>query len=577
MKREILIIDKKTLENVFLRFQNKSHDIFSKLWACSLSVSSALFLSNITTNNYNDFLFLKAAQWEVVFWVLFAISTSFLLIASGYLVYMKYKNGDYYSLDTLHNNIVENNLYVSEDTYIFLIPIWENDNLKFAVRPKENWDNSYFFPYLKQTFGDKDSPLPCDSIIKSFSDKYNINIPLKLDDVSNNIHEVTKIRDRFPRDINFKFLYIRPVTPFLFSHLKKTFEEQEYRYISISELQNNKSTELNNGKVLNIVQDIMHKIKKLYEYDRKQKTKLIWNIDKSCSNKCPICAYGNENLKIGTDNIDSMLQSLQTIDIDEIDISMGDNVDIDALKDLLEKLRKNKHLKISVTANASVLSALEFSFLNKNINEIEITYDYPKEEGINKARPHNYNKNNLDLVRNFMKSRPKFSIIANIVIHEQVTTEILKKIKKDLKQARISKITYLRLMPIGNVDWSSYPKCLNELKTYTLVQRDLQSNNTHLHCALHTALDASYKCRMGIGKLGLSPNGLLYMCAWAEHLKDNKNNEFYLGNILDEDCSEILSKNEVYNNFIRHPQARQCKIFNVILNRDLWDESEQLE
>lgn len=72
---------------------------------------------------------------------------------------------------------------------------------------------------------------------------------------------------------------------------------------------------------------------------------------------------------------------------------------------------------------------------------------------------------------------------------------------QDLKQARISKITYLRLMPIGNVDWSSYPKCLNVRKTYTLVQRNLQSNDTHLHCALHTALDDSYKCRMGIGKL----------------------------------------------------------------------------
>lgn len=148
---------------------------------------------------------------------------------------------------------------------------------------------------------------------------------------------------------------------------------------------------------------------------------------------------------------------------------------------------------------------------------------------------------------------------------------------QDLKQARISKITYLRLMPIGNVDWSSYPKCLNVRKTYTLVQRNLQSNDTHLHCALHTALDDSYKCRIGIGKLGLSPNGLLYMCAWSEHLKGNKNNEFYLGSILDEDCSEILSKNEVYNNFIRHPQTRRCKIFNVMLNRDLWDESEQLE
>lgn len=531
----------------------------------------------MTTNQYNDFLLLKSAHWEVVFWVLFAISALFCVVVYICLASRKYKHGDTYSLDTLKSNIEKENLYISEDTYIFLIPILENGNLKFAVRPKENWDNSYFFPYLKQSFGDKDSPLPCDNIIKSFSDKYNINIPLKLFEVSNSIHEVTKIKEGLPRDINFKFLYIRPITPFLFSYLRKAFEEQGYEYISVSELQNNKTTELHNGKVLNIVQDIMHKIKKLYESDRKQKTKLIWNVDKSCSNQCPICAYGGENLKIGTDNIDSILQSIQTIDIDEIDISMGNSVNVEAVKVIVQKLRKNKSLKISITANASVFYLLGLSFLNKNINEIEITYDYPKEEGINKARPNDYNKSNLDLARNFMQSRPKFSIIANIVIHEQVTAEILKKIKKDLKEARIAKITYLRLMPIGNVDWSIYPRSLNLRKTYHLVQKDLQNNDIHLHCALRTALDASYKCRMGIGKLGLSPNGLLYMCAWAEHFKNNENNEFYLGNILDEDCSEILSKNEAYNKYIQHPQTRQCKIFNVLLNRDFWDENEQLE
>ena len=132
-------------------------------------------------------------------------------------------------------------------------------------------------------------------------------------------------------------------------------------------------------------------------------------------------------------------------------------------------------------------------------------------------------------------------------------------------------------MPLGKTLNVTYPEQLKNRKYYLDIQNVIMPKNPHVHCALSCVYPSGTKCRMGISKLGISPSGEVYVCAWAEHIEKGHANPFYIGNIDEhENLRSMLLNNQQYLDIIRHPQTKDCKIFSHVQGSGIWSKSDKL-
>lgn len=122
-----------------------------------------------------------------------------------------------------------------------------------------------------------------------------------------------------------------------------------------------------------------------------------------------------------------------------------------------------------------------------------------------------------------------------------------------------------------------YPRKLYDRKFYEDVFKISKRNSPHIHCALRGLINKKSQCRMGYSKLGISPNGDVYVCAWAEHIHKDDENPFYMGN-LEEDANlqRLLVNNSNFISIIEHRPTKDCKLFSFLQGRDMWSEADKL-
>ncbi len=91
-----------------------------------------------------------------------------------------------------------------------------------------------------------------------------------------------------------------------------------------------------------------------------------------------------------------------------------------------------------------------------------------------------------------------------------------------------------------------------------------------INCAMKEDFDIKDGCNMlSERKVGLDQCGNLYTCIWASDIKEDKTNSpFYLGNLLEENLSDILSSDKVMQYISKLTNNRdKCYVLEHFYNK----------
>ncbi len=141
----------------------------------------------------------------------------------------------------LEENIEAESLYHKDDTLILLIPRMIGNNIEFLVERNEKWNNSYFFPYIKDKRDENLSDI-IEYIGSEFSDQFSINVPIVVEHLHGYYFKRSKLdADDMPVNIHYRFAFVLPKSFFF----KKTLEEMiKFKFKSVKELLNDGQTKV---------------------------------------------------------------------------------------------------------------------------------------------------------------------------------------------------------------------------------------------------------------------------------------------------------------------------------------------
>ena len=577
----MVIIGKEKLKNLILGMKNKKIPNYGLLPV--ISVAFTLLIAIVTTKEYNNILGISGNTLEIVVKTLFWVCTFYIVGVIISYLYLRQKNGKFtYDLDDLENQIIQSNQHETDDLFVLLFPKVNNNELEFLVRKKETWGNSYFCPYI-EGIGKSDVSNYTDEIKRRILDKYSISIPIKILHLDNlDLSNVKLTTNDLPKTFNYRFLLILPRSSFFKNALNDELNGFEFK--SISQLLDDPSTLKYNEDIVSNIKMNQAIIVKQFKENSPSNSKIVWNIDKKCSETCSFCAYGGTQLSDEVLTLEQkklLIDSLKSININTIDIATGDNPNILELQEIIKYIKTTLKLKISLTTISLVIDQLDIGFIRQNIETIEITYDYPKGKEYT-HRSNSYNLGNYSTAKKLIKA--KIQVEASVVLHSNLEFKDLAEIKRDLKSIGVKRILLIRLMPVGRLSYDEYPENFLKRNTYikTLNLNQIGSDGVKLHCSLQGVQNnntTNRPCEMGISKLGISSDGNFYICPWGEHLTQEEN-PFKLGNPLDEttDVRTFLKENQAYNEILKRSDVNQphCKIFCFLDKADMFSRSDRL-
>lgn len=122
---------------------------------------------------------------------------------------------------------------------------------------------------------------------------------------------------------------------------------------------------MHNGDVIYQVESKINLISPLVNTKINGRTKIIWNLYKGCSNGCAFCAYGSshgEQSELSVEKAKKIIDSLTYLNIKEIDIATGNEVDSSKLTEIIEYAVMKLHNKISLTTTSDVLMNIDKTF-----------------------------------------------------------------------------------------------------------------------------------------------------------------------------------------------------------------------
>lgn len=574
-RNSYILISEERLANIFL---SQSTDG----WTYALSFASTVFFTCLipllTASSFNEFLGLNASEIQMIFKVVLAFSILAILI----ILLHNFQNGYIIKQDSMKmkEEIIKNNMFDSDKTVILIFTKIEKGKLAFYVSKNSNWDQSLFFPYL--SLDENEDIEKKDDIIMKITQKLNFSFAIDYEYLAKMDHENTKLNSKsLPHNIKYKYLFVYPTSRFYISEMDKKLQELGYSAYSLEELKKDSKTIMHNGDVINQIENKINLLQPLAESKINGRTKIIWNLYKGCSKGCKFCAYGfqhGEEAGFSVDKAKKIIDSLTYLNIKEIDIATGNNVDPEKLKEVIEYVSVKLHNKISLTTTSDVLSKLDKNFLKEKSVKIELTYDYPQENKTFTYRPKDYSEDNYKLAKTLITNGIKVSAL--VVLHPDLNGNQLLKIKKDLAKIKITDVLFLRLMPVGKQTFDSYPSELKRIGFYSAAKKIVKDNKMYrFHCALSAVEDMDGKkyCDIGIDKLGIDAEGKVYACPWAEHIDNREESPFYLGDLLlYENAMSMLSESDNYSKILNHANSgKTCKVFsylqsgNIFSNKDI--------
>lgn len=589
VSQKYIIITPEALQNVFYRVKDK---YFAPNWWL-LTLALTFFICWLGSSTFTEFAGLKSDQIKltVLLFSIFCTLLWIIIFVKAHLFGRKHISQNF-DWDLLFKSVVSSSTNKPAKNLIVLFVKKENNTLKFLVQRKSTWGNSYFFPYINDNFKED---------ISESRDEVKSTIIGKLvipENISYKIHHINEIdfnsikqnSDKIPQEIHYRFILVSPSFPFqtnsLYSKLIKRNNSFEWR--SLSELYNDSASMANNADVIERLQQYYNKI--LSEYNshiENLDSKIIWNYDKNCHKGCIFCAYGNNpNTTLTKEEKLKVIDALRGCSISELDIAVGDNVDVIELTDII-KIAKNAlpKTKISLTATSSIITKILSTKKNiiqdKTINCVDLSIDaFEPAESERRLRIDKYNENNYAIAKK-LKAKG-INVRIQSVITEHTTITSLKRLINKLKVIGIEDVLLIRMMPVGKLNKDLYPPQLLEKKIYIdLINEFGKTKGVRFHCSLRglrSGKENKITCDMGCQKLGISMAGDLYSCPWAEHLPE-EDNPFHLGNLITAGhIDELIIDNTSYNQVIDNKTKNEphCKIFSYIYGEDPYSLNDQI-
>lgn len=571
-----ILISEEKLSNIFLSQTTDG-------WTYVLSFASTVFFTCLipllTVNSFNDFWGLKAIEIQAIFKVVFGLS----ILAIIVILLHNLKNGYFIKQDymKMKKEIIKNNMFDSDNTVILMFTKMEKGKLAFYVSKNSNWDQSMFFPYLSLDVNENITEK--EDIIMKISQKFNFSFAIDYVYLDKMDHENTKLNTKsLPHNIKYKYLFVYPTSRFYITEMNKVLEESGFSAYSLEDLKKDSKTIMHNGDVINQIGNKINMISPLANIKINGRTKIIWNLYKGCSNECSFCAYGlpkGGQTDLSVERAKKIIDSLTFLNIKEIDIATGNQVDSLKLKEVIEYASLKLHNKISLTTTSDVLMKMSKEFLIKHHINVELTYDYPQDNKTFKYRPESYSEDNFKLAKILVSEGIKVSAL--VVLHPDLNDSQLLKIKKDLTKLKITDILFLRLMPVGKQSFNLYPSELKRKEYYSAAKKIVKENKIYrFHCALSAIDDMNGKkyCDIGIDKLGIDPEGKVYACPWAEHIANREVSPFYLGDLLlYENALHMLSESDNYAKILRETNnGKACKVFSYLQSGNIFSNQDVL-
>ena len=307
-------------------------------------------------------------------------------------VYSFIKQFKVYNPTDFVNKIVKDQ-YDSEDyTAIFLIKGIFNNKPKILVFRSESW-NSFFLPYCHYDKNTSDEQLRNDlkqplseileiqltdfDIYDSFSQKTYVTI--KRNPSQNN---TTKI--------NYRFYYVK----FNNAQVGRKFFNgnlQHFMWKSKHELTKDSSTQINNGDVISIIDELslINQTQVAYQehsknsYDIISRYNIIWNITNECFYDCKMCATNSGKNCVCESTYEdkvNILLNLSTIsaNIEQLDISGGDPLKNEEDRHIIKKAHQIFAFSdVRVTTTGLAVEKLPVNELVETVKKCDITYDIP--------------------------------------------------------------------------------------------------------------------------------------------------------------------------------------------------------
>jgi len=533
------------------------------------SITLTLLLTVVTTKEYVAVLGIPSEAIRTIIIILLIVS---LIVLMAFFLIKKYhfkKQNKYeiLTVDLVKNTLEKYSEKLNSYNVLFIIPNFNKSELSLLARKHTQWQNAIFLPSVQYEFKEEWDKLDnLDAkirkhIIADFNFRYEY---LNEMDIYN---EVKYHKDeQHLRRYNYKFVLLYPKSNFLIDVFLRDIKERlNFTFFDIDYIKNDMSSMMRNSEVIEkLVVNRSSLLQKITILNRGA-NRIVWNISKQCGESCEFCAFGNSTSEDFISHLDikQLIEKLSAIKLDMIDISTGDKINIDYLKNCIFELNKAGY-KVHLTATAKIIDSLDPEFISANISMIEFSYD-----SLDSAnhRSKNYNESNYSCISSLSKKLPKNQVAfkALIILYSHLRFKTFRDIINKLVKINVSDVTLIRLMPVGHMSNREYPKKLMDKKFYNDYIKFKTGNNMKIvsHCSFDGLKDIKF-CNRGITKLSMSPSGDVYDCPWGEHLSEGRDS-FYLGNILTDDIVDIIKKRDFPN---MESEKFVCEIFNVSQGED---------
>lgn len=476
------------------------------------------------------------------------------------------------------NHIVSDQYDVEEFTAIFIIKAMFENIPKILVFRSEIWE-SFFLPYCHY-----------DNTLSDEKIKEKVKIPLSelleidladfeiYDDFTKNTYVAIKknISHQSMSKINYRFYYVKFSNPYVGRQFLNT-NLQYFSWKSKYELGSDKNTQLNNGDIVSIIDELSlinqsklaFQERALSSYEINSRYRIIWNITNECYFHCPICATNSSNCSTCTLDYNQKLNILLNLSsingyIEQLDISGGDPLkSIDDRRIIKKANQILAYTDVRVTTTGKALEQLSINEILDTVKKCDITYDIPYEicnDELQKYREYYYNYYNFRQLEKFSNSGVKIELNIHIpILPATIDKELIGMILDDLYKINPAEVKFIRLMPVGRMNKSEIDKAsyspeqfLNYVEELT-TERQYKFKMTY-NCSLGTRIKNSEdigttvkKCGMLKRKLGIDCCGRVYACIWGAYIKEFQgdnyiNNPFYIGDLNDNTMYEILTQ-----------------------------------
>ena len=447
----------------------------------------------------------------------------------------------------------------------------ESGNESFLLGTYTNEGFAHFLPYVKmnKNAGINDQ---IDKIEKYIIQRYNIE---KSDIVkitpydTDPLFSVKKIGDS---DDPVQHMFVFFSVQFVYQIRKKLIAEYPSQWETLAELMQNPDAMANNYDVICKLDELSEYIQDSF-YTVNDPIRIIWNITKKCMYNCEICATKDDSrqeLELKDKlKILNHINSLQGR-IESIDFAGGDPCcDQDTIHVINQAIDLYGSRVSVTTTGAGIEEAINnVAFDTKRLLKYsEITIDLAGEAGVSRDVDSRYCIENIAKVIEHSAYFTRLTINVPLLTPSISEDEIecfvqnILSIAEHFSKAQIA-VKFIRLMPVGGMILANYPKNYDLKNIVGKIKNSLTKNGIAVfyHCSIRACLSFSDKnncCLMMRRKIGIDCEGNVFTCAWAGYLHDQIefckmispiDNPFYLGNLVVNNLSEILSKeNERYN------------------------------